>query len=44
VMDGGVTAAEGQSKLRRSSRRKRQAHVMEIADGTEVHVFDVIDD
>jgi hypothetical protein len=38
AMDGSV--AEGQPKLRRSS-RKRQAHVMEIADGTEVHVFDV---
>jgi hypothetical protein len=38
AMDGG--AAGEQSKLRRSSRRKRQAHVMEIVDGTEVHVFD----
>jgi hypothetical protein len=41
AMHGDVTVADGQSKLRGRSRRKLQAHVMEIADGTEVYVLDV---
>jgi hypothetical protein len=42
AMEGGK--AEEQAKVRRSARlRRKQAHVMEIADGTEVHVFDAED-